>query len=455
MKVQLLGICVALIAVSICGAGYAQSNPNPAAIQPGARLGAPAMPKATAPSIGQPSLSGTVPSSTAPVAPNAATTTPVPGTTGAGPGVTGMPSTTRPGTTAAPMGRPSTAMPGTTGAVPMGSPTTIAPGTGMTVAEVMGAATSMTTDANNVYVISGGMLYKFSKADITNCGIQFPPAQPCPSGAGPACNLCGTISYIPGPTAQCINVTTCCPCPPEGGAGKVEIRCNPNCAQVCPTTCPSPATCPTGCVPECPCQLSCDPCGKPAPAVTEACTTVTVAAGLGAGTCAACPPIGTPSACAQQLIDCLRSLSGPEVDKAYLQGLITINLQILTVSDSAATHLGTTRLQNAATNSVADSGSRSNMAKRWLRSKFCLDITACPPSSVAGFDICEILCGQTSSAAFDQMYRNQLVQFYIDEIAISQVMLERGCDSQVRDAAARIIKEDQERIARLLRCRIC
>ena len=144
------------------------------------------------------------------------------------------------------------------------------------------------------------------------------------------------------------------------------------------------------------------------------------------------------------------------MDKAYLQGIITTNMQVLAVSDAAATHLGTTSLQNAATNSVADAGSRISMARRWLKSKFCLDVTACPPSLGPGFDICQVICGSpVSGAAFDQAFRNQLVQFYTDEIAISQVVLERGCDSQVKAAAARIIKEDQERIARLLRCRIC
>lgn len=423
MKVQLLGICIALIAVSICGAGYAQSNPNPAAIQPGGTYG-PASPKMAAPAAGQPSLANTMPSATVAPAPFAA---------GAGPAMQG-------GMKAAPgTGQPAHGMSVSGGMAPMPMPMGTAMRSGM----------MMATDNDFVYVVQNGMIYKFPKADITSTGTSLA------AGAGPACNLCGTISYIPGASGQCINVTTCTPCPPEGGAGKVEIRCNPNCAQACPATCPSPTTCPTGCVAACPCQQQCDPCGKPCPAPpVESCTTVTTAAGVGAGTCAACPPIGSPSECAQQLVACLQSLSGPEVDKAYLQGLITTNMQVLAVSEASAISLSTTSLQNVATNSVADAGSRINMARRWLKSKFCMDITACPPSSVAGLGVCEILC-RTTSAEFDQAFRDKLVQYYIDEIAISQVVLDRACDSQVRAAAARIIREDQERISRLLRCRIC
>lgn len=149
----------------------------------------------------------------------------------------------------------------------------------------------------------------------------------------------------------------------------------------------------------------------------------------------------------------MRSLGGIDVDVAYLQAMIQLNQSVLAVSDAAAIHLGTTSLQNYATNSILDSRSRISQAKGWLNTKYCMYVTTCAPSlDGSALDICKV---DRPGKVFDDAYRNQMVQYYIDEIAISQVEVEKGLDSEVKAAAAKTIKENQIRISRLKRCNSC
>jgi len=180
-------------------------------------------------------------------------------------------------------------------------------------------------------------------------------------------------------------------------------------------------------------------------------TSTTVPAGPGSGPCAL-PPIGAVSACAQQTIAYMQNLSGVDADKAYLQAMIQLNLSVMALSNGSADHLGTTSLQDYATNSITDSRTSVNQAEKWLRTKYCLDVAACPPSLGPGFDICNLT---HPGKEFDDSYKNQLVQFYVDEITLSQVEIQRGLDSQVKAWAAETIRNDQIRINRLRRCTVC
>ena len=135
-----------------------------------------------------------------------------------------------------------------------------------------------------------------------------------------------------------------------------------------------------------------------------------------------------------------------------MQALIQINQQVLALSNNAAIYLGTTFLQDYATNSIGDSTSRINQSAKWLKTKYCTAITTCTPGLSSSLNICAT---SPYGREFDDAYRAQLVQYYVDEIAISQVEVERGLDSQVKALAARVISEDQERIRRLTRCNTC
>lgn len=150
----------------------------------------------------------------------------------------------------------------------------------------------------------------------------------------------------------------------------------------------------------------------------------------------------------------MQTLCGADVDRAYLQAMIQLNMQVMALSDAAVVNLGTTRLQDYATNSIADSRSRISQAESWLRSKFCLTVAACPPGSI-GQTVCDMLCADKSGAAFDAAYKKQLVQWYVDEIALSQVEIDRGLDCQVKAYAAEVIRQNQARIERLHRCGVC
>ena len=327
-------------------------------------------------------------------------------------------------------------------------------------------STGVAVDSNFVYVLQEGKLYKFAKGDVNSCGTAVPPpCEPSPSGAGPApCpGTCGMgMSYIPGMTPSNLTVTTrtpCvtpCPTPCPSGAGPAPGEpcppntCPPNpCAEVSCGSC-KPAPCS---VPTCPTSGR-GPCGiggATTPQVTYTTSTTTVPGGPGSGPCSL-PTIGTISASAQQALTCLQSLSGAEADRAYLQAVIQLNLSVLAVSDAAAVHLGTTSLQDYATNSIADSRSNAAQAQEWLKDKYCLNVAACLPPLTTGFDICDL---DRPGAAFDEAYRNQVIQYYLDEIALSQVEIERGLDCTVKAFAMQTIKNDQVRITRLRRCRIC
>ncbi len=261
-------------------------------------------------------------------------------------------------------------------------------------------STGVAVDSSFVYVLQDGKLYKFAKSEINSCGTAVPPpCVPCPSyvGAGPCptpcpapcptpcpapCPApCGGMSYIPGNTPSTLTVTTrtpCitpCPAPCPTGAGPAS--CNP-----CPTTPPCVPSCGpsstvscTNCYP-CPCPTvpcptaNCGPCGiTTCPQMSYTTTCTTVPAGPGCGPCAI-PPIGTPSACAQQTLACLQTLCGADADRAYLQAIVQLNLSVLAVSNAAADHLGTTSLQDYATNSIADSRTSASKAEGWLKTKY-------------------------------------------------------------------------------------
>ena len=402
MRGQLFIICVVLVVVASFGACYGQYSPNDAWMQPSNTQSA-------APS--------------APVNPTANNAT-APATVGAGP-------------------------------------------------EMSSGTAVMTVDNNFVYVLQEGKLYKFAKCAVNSCGtVLQQPCAPCPpvctpcpqvAGTGPCPDNCGGMTYIPGNPSSTLTVTTLTPCTPPcpnpcpSGAG--PDPCNPCPTSPCPAPCvpscgPSSTVSCTSCVPSpcpaTPCPTSsrgpCDPCPQP----TYTTTISTAPAGQVNSPCA-CPPIATVSSSMQQTIDCLQRLCGVDADKAYLQAMIQLNLQVLALSNDSSDHLGTTSLQDYATNSIADSRSNIKQARDWLRTKYCLDVTVCAPS-IGGFDICDI---SRSGKAFDDAYRNQLVQFYVDEIALSQVELQNGLDCKVKEFAAKTIKDDQVRISRLKRCNSC
>lgn len=153
MKCRLFCICAVLVAVASFGAYSAQSGPKGKMQPKAAGKAASRMtqvrvaPNATPNVNAQPGANAAVGSQIAPM----------PSGTGAGPNATMQPST----------------------AAPVGSgPGVIAQGTntsGMAIA----------VEGDSVYVVQGGMLYKFPKGDVTCNGTAFPP--PCPPGAGPAC----------------------------------------------------------------------------------------------------------------------------------------------------------------------------------------------------------------------------------------------------------------------------
>ncbi len=132
--------------------------------------------------------------------------------------------------------------------------------------------------------------------------------------------------------------------------------------------------------------------------------------------------------------------------------MVQLNLSELAVSNAAADHLGTTTLQDFATNSISDSRSAASKAQRWLRTKYCLDAIVCAPTLNTGFDICNL---DRPGKVFDDTYKNNVIQYYLDEIALSQVEVQRGLDSQVKAYAAETIRNDQVRIAMLRRCNVC
>lgn len=311
---------------------------------------------------------------------------------------------------------------------------------------------AIAVDAEYVYVIQNGMLYKYPKANVGAAGSTLPPS--AATGAGPACPAMGQgMSYIPGPSST-LTITSSVPCipvtPPGAGPGDP-------CAPPCP---PPVSCCPSSivsCTPptQCPCpkiQPGEEACARPECPSNCVITTSTVPAGPGAGECTLAP-IASVSECARQALDCLNQLCDVEADKAYLQSMMQLNLQVLTISHAAATRLGTTNLQDFAINSVADSREIVAKAQKWLRTKYCLEVQACAPSlGTVGFDICSV---PAASKAFDEEYKTQLVQHYMDEIALSQAELQRGLDCQVKEFAAETIKNNQVRIARISRCTLC
>lgn len=349
-----------------------------------------------------------------------------------------------------------------------------APAAGPAMSGTTAAASgpALTSDSSFVYVLQEGKLYKFPKNSLSACGTAVPtscapcpPAAcnpcpptctPCPTGAGPVCPSCTGMTFIPGFGSSTCTVTTITPCPQPAttGAGpcapscttapcpvpSTTVTCTPNVPAVC-NPCPTP-----NCTP-------CDPCNKCRAAATYASTSTTMQCGpcVGAGPCAI-PAIATLDSCGQALLDCINAVCGAEADKAYLTGMVQINRSVLALSDASAVHLGSTSLQNYATNSIGDSQDRISTSMKYLRNKYCLAVSAGCPPSLGGLNICNI---NQPGREFDEAYKAQLIQYYVDEIAISQAEIDRGLDCQVKQFAATTIKQDQDRINRLQRCGVC
>lgn len=303
-----------------------------------------------------------------------------------------------------------------------------------------------------------GVGYAQSNPAVMQPGVTFgPQASPkitAPSigqavTMTPACPTCSGMAYIPGNPTTTLTATTCTPCPTPGcptGAGPSETLVT--CGSCNPCPCP-PNTCNT-CPPASCASANCDPCGRKAPSQTT-CTSYSVQASAGGGPCALCPPIATVSACTQATVNCLQSLSGADADRAYLQAMIQLNQPVLALSDASADHLSITSLQDFATNTIADSRGHIAQAEKWLRTKYCVMVTSCVPA-LGGLSICD---NERPGKAFDDAYKTQIIQYYVDEIALSQVEVERGLDSQVKAAAAKTIRDDQLKISRLTRCGRC
>lgn len=395
MKVQLLKIWVVLLAVSICCAGFAASNAKPKGMKVVRTSGKAASKVAVAAS--QPTLSGTMPSATTPELSGAGTIQSQPGTMGAGPT----------------MGQP--AMPDLT----------LQPAQGTVAAPAPQAA----------------------GAGPATC----PPCPPCQSG--PTCPSC-SMSVIPGFTSTTQTITTCVPCPPAcpppapSGCGPAPCPPQPSTIVSCA------ANCPVYCNP-CPKrQCNCDPCNpcdtcKQQPTTVCASTTVTTPAYTGAGP-AACPSVAGVSACTQPLLTSLQGLCGIEADRTYLVDMMQLELQVLALSNAYNGRMGATHVEDFATNSISDANRNVRHAQSWLRTKFCMEVTACVPCLSVTLDTCNL-----NRAAFTDQYTSGVLQYYIDEIALSQVEMQVGCDCQVKAWAAQMIKDNQVRIASLKRCGMC
>lgn len=420
MKAQLFSICLLLMVATTLGACYGESSSNTATMKPGAPLGSPAGPAANAPIAGQPASAGNAPVATIP------STAPTPAATGAGPGTAmQMPSSMQ--------------MP-------------------MSMSSASGTAVS--TDNENIYVLQNGVLYRIPKSSVGTAGVAVQSA-PAVCAAGPAVCGPGPVTYIPGFESSSCTVTTITPCPPvcppqPTGCGPAPCPPSPStivtCTPVCPTYCnPCPKPCSV-CASGTPCN-QCNVCrGNPCASAQNAtvCSTTT-ACPVGAGPCAV-PAIATVSPAAQAMITCLQGLCGAEADKAFLQYEIQLNQSVLALDYASIDYLGTTRLQDWATNSIADSRSTIAKSSRWLRDKYCTNVATCNPAGPMGIDICNIT---RRGSAFDQAYTNQMVQYYVDEISLAQVEIRNGLDCQVKAWAADIIRDRQTRISRLGRCNTC
>lgn len=176
-------------------------------------------------------------------------------------------------------------------------------------------------------------------------------------------------------------------------------------------------------------------------------TSSTTAALAGAGPCPL-PYVPAISAAGQQAIACLQSLCGYDADKAYLAAMIQSQSSIMAISQVAAVYAGSTSLQDFATNAAADSCGIISALNKWQSNKFCIEATVCPAAtSIGNFDICNPSVNRGRD--FDVTYMNQALQYYVDEIALSQIELQNGKDCDVKKSAYHIIKDDQAKVNQL------
>lgn len=256
------------------------------------------------------------------------------------------------------------------------------------------------------------------------CSVSYAAAPALPPGS--------SIMLIPGGPSTCTATTYTYPAYAQQG-------CGPSCATVVCSQC-APCVCPSA---------PCYPCPAPTCTTTTVCPT---SASIGCGPCATCSTVAGLDANGRSMLACLKKLCGVDADRAYLQSMMQLNMWMLSLSDASATQLGATSLQDFATNSIADARSNITRAKAWLKSKFCMTVTACVPGVSPSLNICNTI---PPSKAFDDAYKNQMIQYYVDEIALSQVEVAQGLDCQVKAFAQKTIENDQARIYKLTRCRIC
>jgi uncharacterized protein (DUF305 family) len=111
----------------------------------------------------------------------------------------------------------------------------------------------------------------------------------------------------------------------------------------------------------------------------------------------------------------------------------------------AAQYASRTSVQDFAINAASDIRCQDNQYAYWLRTKFCVNMTICPqPTSIGKFDICNPSVNR--GREFDVTYLNEALQFYVDEVALSQAEVQNGKDCVIITAAKEVIKRDQAKI---------
>lgn len=415
MKKYLSILSVVMVFAAIIGACYAENNANIGVMQPNPQVGA--------------------------TQPNPATGAQPP--TGSG--------VTQPGA------NPNMQPPSGTGP---GQPTAMTgqqtcPSTCLTTQPACSAVT-VSVDDQYVYILAGNMLYRYAKNTLSNYGTPVPqapqvPCNPCNTcgmnPCAPTCTTCGKATPCVPPANVCAP-TGCGPCPPVpvcpissdalGMAmdnsyvyvlrGNMLYKYAKSALNTCGISVPNYPTTPVSL------------CGVPG----------NICPPVGAGPCSlSTNAVVSPQV--QATIDCLNQLCGCELDKAYLVAMLQIQPSVISISTVATQYATGTNLQDFAMNSVSDANSITNEFSGWLRTKFCMNVAICVPPVNPAFDICNLKLN--GPGEFDSIYRAEIVRYYVDEIALSQVYVCRGQDCEILKAAKKIIENDQERIKELTRTR--
>jgi hypothetical protein len=309
----------------------------------------------------------------------------------------------------------------------------------------------MMVDNTYLYILHGGILFRYEKSSLNACGTPLAGVMPStcpptgfstPTGAGPCpTGVCPANAY---PTT--VGPTSLSPSPIAGAdmpsgitvdensvyvlQGGMLYRYDKNNLSACGTIIPQAPV-----VPYAPFGSTCPP--------------------IGAGPCPSIQTAPTPSSQAQATINCLSQLCGPELDKSYLLTIMQLQPCIIALSQPAISYATRTSLQNFALNSMASAQATIDETTRILNTQFCLDLTVCAPTLATEFDICKLAV--TWSPEQDAAYKSQIIQYYVDEIAVSQVYALRGQDAYIKELACRIIKHDRRRIDDLRhnRCGLC